>query len=122
MKPHTNLAAWKLSMALAKKLYSVTALFPQAEKYGVVSQIRRASVSVPSNIAEGTARKGSKETVQFLYISIGSISELETLLMLSNSLGFIDEPTLRDILEELEEISKCTFGLVKKINRDLSLQ
>lgn len=119
MKPHTNLIAWKLSMKFAAKLYQLTSLFPTTEKFGIVSQIRRASVSVPTNIAEGTARKGNKETIQFLYISIGSLSELETLLILSNSLNYIDDKTLITVLEELEEISKCTFGLIKKLNNSL---
>jgi four helix bundle protein len=75
---HKDLDVWKRSMDLVVKVYQITKLFPDTEKYGLSSQMRRAAVSIPSNIAEGAARKGDKEFIQFLYISIGSLSELET--------------------------------------------
>jgi four helix bundle protein len=75
---HKDLDVWKRSMDLVVKVYQITKLFPDTEKYGLTSQMRRAAVSIPSNIAEGAARKGDKEFIQFLYISIGSLSELET--------------------------------------------
>ncbi|MFV8360212.1 four helix bundle protein [Flavobacterium sp. LS1P3] len=75
---HKDLDVWKRSMDLVVKVYQITKLFPDTEKYGLSSQMRRAAVSIPSNITEGAARKGDKEFIQFLYISIGSLSELET--------------------------------------------
>jgi four helix bundle protein len=75
---HKDLDVWKRSMDLVVKVYQITKLFPDTEKYGLTSQMRRAAVSIPSNITEGAARKGDKEFIQFLYISIGSLSELET--------------------------------------------
>ena len=107
---HKDLDVWKESMLLAKEVYLLTKGFPKEELYGITSQIRRASVSVPSNIAEGAARSSDKEFIQFLYISLGSISELETQLLLSRDLGFIG--TL-DILPKIELTKKKLLGLIK---------
>jgi len=85
---HKDLEVWKESMLLAKEAYLLTKSFPKEELYGITSQIRRASVSVPSNIAEGAARSSDKEFIQFLYISLGSLSELETQILLSRDLGY----------------------------------
>jgi len=100
---HKELDVWKESMLLAKEVYLLTKGFPKEELYGITSQIRRASVSVPSNIAEGAARSSDKEFIQFLYISLGSISELETQLLLSRDLGFIIN---LDILPKIESTKK----------------
>jgi four helix bundle protein len=107
---HKELDVWKESMLLAKEVYLLTKSFPKEELYGITSQIRRASVSVPSNISEGAARNSDKEFVQFLYISLGSISELETQIILSKDLGFV---TNLDILTKIETIKKKLLGLIK---------
>lgn len=86
---HRDLVAWQETMALVETVYRETATFPKEENYGLTTQIRRCAVSVPSNIAEGAARNSSREYVQFLGISCGSLSELETQLELAKRLGFL---------------------------------
>ena len=81
---HKELDAWKKSMELVKVVYQLSENFPKEEQFGIISQMRRASVSVPVNIAEGAARNYDKEFIQFLYISLGSLSELETLFLISS--------------------------------------
>lgn len=80
MKTHRDLDVWKKSVSLVTSIYEITKSFPKEEIYGLTNQIRRAAVSVPSNIAEGSARQGNKEFIQFLYIALGSLTELETQL------------------------------------------
>jgi four helix bundle protein len=105
---HKDLDVWKKSMDLVVKVYQITQLFPDTEKYGLTSQMRRAAVSIPSNIAEGAARKGDKELIQFLYISIGSLSELETQYLIAIRLGFV---TNEDAFEQqLIEVKKLLIG------------
>jgi four helix bundle protein len=86
MKPHKKLEVWQKSFDFVKDLYLVTRSFASDERFGIVSQIRRAAVSIPVNISEGATRKSKKEFVQFLFIAAGSASELDTLLLLSKSL------------------------------------
>ena len=81
-RTHKDLDVWNKSIELAEKIYKVTSSFPKEEQYGIVSQIRRSVVSISSNIAEGAARNSKKEFIQFLYIALGSLSELETQLIL----------------------------------------
>jgi four helix bundle protein len=114
MKDHKDLDVWKESMLLAENIYALTKHFPSDEKYGLSSQIKRAVVSVPSNIAEGAARKGDKEFIQFLYIAMGSISEIETQLILAERLHFID--SIEVYLIQIEKIKKMLFGLIRYIN------
>lgn len=110
MKTHMDLDVWKLSMDLVENIYNMSSCFPKEEIYGLTSQIRRAAVSIPSNIAEGASRNGSKEFVQFLYISLGSISEVETQTMLAKRLGFVDKADL--ILKDITTIKKMLNGLI----------
>lgn len=91
---HKDLDVWKKSIDLVTEIYSVTSNFPDGEKYGIVSQIRRAAVSIPSNIAEGCARFSDREVLHFLDIAAGSLAELETQLIISKNLGFIDSEEL----------------------------
>jgi four helix bundle protein len=107
---HKELDVWKESMLLAKEVYLLTKDFPKEELYGITSQIRRASVSVPSNIAEGAARSNDKEFIQFLYISLGSLSELETQILLARDLEFIRTP---HILPKIESTKMKILGLIK---------
>ena len=115
MKPHQNLQAWKKSFSLVKKLYLITANFPKEERFGLTSQIRRAAVSVPVNIAEGAGRKSRKEFIHFLSIAMGSLSELDTLILLSNDLGYISSSECKDLIFELNFIGKLIYGLMKSI-------
>ncbi|MFZ3153177.1 four helix bundle protein [Pseudomonas sp.] len=89
MRTHHNLRAWKLSMQLVEDIYQLTKNFPASEQYGLTSQMRRAAVSVPSNIAEGAARESMAEFLRFLVIARGSLSELETQCLLAQRVGFI---------------------------------
>ena len=106
---HKDLDAWKKSMDLVEKIYSLTKTFPDYEKYGLSNQIRRAIVSVPSNIAEGAARKNDKEFIQFLYIALGSLAEVETQYLIAVRLGYIIEDSA--IEKEIEEVRKPIVGL-----------
>lgn len=108
---HKTLEAWKESINLVVKTYKLTQSFPKEEMYGLVSQIRRSAVSVPSNIAEGCARQTSKETIQFLHISLGSLSELETQMIISKELDFIKEIDV--ILGNIKHVKKLIVGLIK---------
>ena len=100
MKTHKDLEIWNLGVQLVEAIYRVTSTFPKEEIYGLISQIRRAAVSIPSNIAEGAARNSLKEFIQFLYVSLGSLSELETQIIISQKLGYLqdqDTETLADM-------------------------
>ncbi len=113
MRPHQKLNAWKTSFQFATQVYTITKEFPTEEKFGLISQIRRAAVSVPVNIAEGAARKSKKEFTHFLHISLGSASELDTLLLLSKELNYIDQENFSKLNQQLEEISKILSGLIR---------
>lgn len=113
VRPHYNLAAWKIAMTLVKSVYQATRTFPQEELYGLTAQMRRAAVSIPSNLAEGAARTGRKEFAQFLSIAKGSLSELETQLLISAELGYLDRK--HQIFELVEEVSRLLSGLHKNV-------
>jgi four helix bundle protein len=91
---HKDLDVWKKGMELVERVYSMSRAFPDSERYGLTSQIRRAAVSIPSNIAEGAARKSDKELLQFLSIAIGSLAELETQYLIAIRLGFLGKINL----------------------------
>ena len=114
-KPHKNLDAWKYSFDFVKEVYTITLLFPTEEKFDLTSQLRRAVVSVPVNIAEGAARKSPKEFINFLSIALGSVSELDTLILLSKELSYINEPICIELLEKLNIIGKLIYGLMKSV-------
>ncbi len=110
---------WQQARELVKEVYLLSEAFPQAEKFGLISQIRRSAVSIPANIAEGSGRGSNKEFAQFLSIALGSAYELETQLILSCDLGLIPDSKLRLILPKLEELQKMLFGLHKKLSGNL---
>ena len=114
-RPHKNLDVWKKGMQLVVKVYKATSGFPRSEEFGLSSQMRRAAVSVPSNIAEGLARRTDKEKVQFLFVSQGSLSELDTQIEMSKMLGFVDEDTHRVIESEVLTVQKLLSGLIRSI-------
>lgn len=106
---HKDLDVWKKSMDLVEEIYKITNTFPESEKFGLTNQIRRASISIPSNISEGAARKTDKEFVQFLYIALGSLSELETQYLIAIRLHYIQEN--KEIENKLNEIKRMIVGL-----------
>jgi len=110
---HKDLEVWKKSIDLVKQIYAITSHFPKSEMFGLVSQQRRAAVSVPSNIAEGTARRSDKELIQFLYIGLGSISELETLIIISSEMDYIDNIAYQNCLSRIEKIRSMLLGLIR---------
>lgn len=104
---------WQKGIELAKAIYKITDLFPAKETYGIVGQMRRSVVSVPSNIAEGFMRKHNKEYRQFLYIALGSLAELETQVIMSEQLGFMNSKESKKLHTTIDEIDKMTTGLIK---------
>jgi four helix bundle protein len=110
-----DLEVWKLSIELAKELYCLTSKFPPAENFGLTNQIRRAAVSIPSNIAEGQGRNSPKEFRQFLSIGLGSLAELETQLILGNEIGYLTLEELNPVLSTLDRLRKMIKGLSKGI-------
>ena len=115
IRPHRRLDVWKRSIDLAKKIYRICEQFPSNEQYGLASQIRRAAISIASNIAEGAARSGKKEFIQFINIAQGSASELDTQIELAMQLGYVENQTYEDIIAELTVISKQMYGLAKTV-------
>jgi len=113
---HKDLGVWKDAIQFVKRTYEATASFPNSELYGITNQMRRSAVSIPSNIAEGAARGKTKEFVRFLYISLGSLSELETQLIVSRELGYDFD---LDMLEQLEEIRKKLLALIRSLKQKL---
>lgn len=112
-----ELEVWKRSVKLAKTIYHLTKGFPYSERFGLISQLNRCSVSIPSNIAEGAGRNTIGEFNQFLGIATGSLYELETQLIISNEIGFVSKDDLDRISIEIEEINKMIIGLKKSLFR-----
>jgi four helix bundle protein len=113
VRKHHELQTWQEAMGLVKDVYRITASFPREEVYALTSQVRRAAVSVPSNIAEGAARTSDKEFLQFLSISRGSLSELETQLIIAAELGYMQPSD--DITHKIDSIFGLLGGLMKSI-------
>jgi four helix bundle protein len=116
-KSYQDLDVRQRAMRLAKRIYEVTRKFPSDERFGLTNQLRRAAVSVPSNLAEGHARFGAGEFSRFLSITVGSVAELETQILLSRELGYISPDVADDILADLDGIGKMLRGLAKSIQR-----
>lgn len=108
---HKKLDVWKESIKLTTEVYKLTQTFPDNELYGLTNQIRRSAVSIPSNIAEGCARQTSKETIQFLHISLGSVAELETQLIIATELNYTNN--LDELFNKLILVRKLIVGLIK---------
>ena len=118
VRTHRDLDVWKKSIDLVTLIYKHTADNPKEEMYGLTSQIRRCAVSIPSNIAEGSARTTKKDFSHFLAIALGSAAELETQLIISRNLGFLQDAVLDDLVLELTSIRRMTLGLRKSINKE----
>lgn len=115
MHRYKELEVWKRSIALATKVYEITASFPAEEKYGLTSQLRRSAVSVPSNIAEGAGRNSDKQFVNFLSISVGSLFEVETQLLISKNVGMTSDEEISPLMLEIGILSNMIFKLQSKL-------
>ena len=116
-RAHKKLDVWRESVALATHIYQITEKFPKSEIYGLTSQMRRAVVSISSNIAEGAARTSSKEFAQFLNIAGGSLSELDTQLEIAHNLLFLTNEQRQETDIKIESISSKLAGLIKYVKR-----
>lgn len=112
---HKDLEVWKQSMDMVESVYTLTQGFPETEKFGLTSQMRRSAVSIVSNIAEGAARKGDKELSHFINIAIGSLSELETQYLIAMRLEFIEKEVVLE--KQLTDVKKLLLGFKKYIDK-----
>lgn len=117
MRLHENLEAWAKAVDFVLDVYRASESFPKEEKFGLVSQIRRAAVSVPANIAEGATRQSYKEFVHFLSTAQGSASELETELIIAFRLGYLDEMKFKELTESLQRVGRLITGLSQHMKR-----
>lgn len=115
MKSHKDLDVWKVAMDLAVEIYEVTSKFPAEERFGMTAQLRSAASGIPSNIAEGAARRGNKEFIQFLHIALGSASELDTQLELSRRVNLCSREALDGPMDRTARVNKMLRGLVKSL-------
>ena len=111
VKTHKDLEIWQKGIDLVTKVYKITRDFPKEEMYGLASQMRRAAISYPSNVAEGAARNSKSEYIRYIYIALGSLSELETQIIISKNLGYISD--IENFLSEIEILRKKTYRLVE---------
>ena len=116
-----ELLVWQKSINFVTEIYKETKSFPKSEMYGLVSQIRRATVSIASNIAEGNSRRSVPDYVQFLRISRGSCAEVETQLIISKNLGFLNEEKSLKLNQDITEISKMLNGLINSLKQSTNL-
>lgn len=115
IKSYKELLIWQKGIALVKEVYKLTKKFPRTEKFGLISQIHRSAISIPSNIAEGQARQHSKEFRQFLFMALGSLAELDTQLSIALGLNYINQDELTNIDEKVTEIRRMIRGLLSKL-------
>jgi len=114
-KPHKKLNVWQEAMKVAQRVYKLTDSFRTDERFGLVSQMRRAAVSVPSNIVEGAARQGKKEFKNFLSVAQGSLSELDTQLELAFLLGYLKKSAYEELSGQLLSVDKMLSGLIRSL-------
>lgn len=114
MRSHKKLEVWQESILLVKLIYNMTKKFPREELYGLTSQMRRSAVSIPSNIAEGAARNSKREFLYYLIVARGSLSELETQLIISKELGYEQD---NNIYDQLEKVFALLSGLINSLKK-----
>ena len=114
-RSYRDLQVWQLAMELVKQVYVATATFPKEELYGLTNQLRRCSISIPSNIAEGHARESSKEFLHHLSFAMGSLAEFETQVTLAGELHYISAATVNDLLAASDQLGRKLRGLQKSI-------
>src|SRR3990170_2434220 len=115
LKNYKELKVWQKSYQLCLDVYKITKSFPKEERYGLISQIRRAAVSVPSNIAEGYGRKTTPEYIHALYMAYGSCCELDTQIQLSGDLGYIKTEQIEELKESTREVERMLKALIKSL-------
>jgi len=118
MSNFRNLLVWQKSMVLVTKIYTETNNFPKEEVFGLTSQIRRSTISIPSNIAEGLGRESSKEFLRFLNISIGSLFELQTQLEIAKNITYLEEKTFNILYEDTRELERMLVSFTNKIKNN----
>ncbi len=117
IRSYQDLEVWQKAMELAEEVYRITKDFPKEELFGLTSQMRRAATSVPANIAEGWARRGTKEFLQFLNIASGSLRELETYILLAERIGIVKQARTHALLQTLEILSKQMVNLQRSLSQ-----
>jgi four helix bundle protein len=120
IQSHRDLAVWQLGMDVTERIYRLTDVFPDGERYGLVSQLRRAAISIPANIAEGNARSSTKEYLQHLSVALGSLAEIETFLDLSLRLQFGDANDIRELNTSIGEQRRMLRGLQRSLRTKLN--
>ena len=121
IKSYKDLIVWQKAIELVTDVYSISKTFPNEEKFGIVNQLNRAVVSIPANIAEGWGRESSKNYLQFLRISRGSLMEVETLILISKNLNYLNEETFKSISDKIEETGKILQGLIKGVQQRINI-
>ncbi len=116
---YKKLVAWQKAFDLSIRIYQATSSFPDSERYGLSSQLRRAGVSVPSNIAEGECRRSDRTFLHFLNISYGSLGEIDTQLLIAKTLGFLDEKSFSELSALTSEVGKLLNGLIASLSKKL---
>lgn len=119
VQDYRDLKVWQAAMELTTAIYAITSRFPTSEAFGLSSQMQRAAVSIPSNIAEGHARDSTKEFLRFVSIAMGSLAEIETQLILSNRLNYIEEDKLGTLFGQTGEIGRMLRGLQHSLKAKL---
>jgi four helix bundle protein len=117
LRNYKDLQVWQKAYQLCLEIYKTTGEFPKHELYGITAQIRRAAVSIPSNIAEGYGRKTTKEYIQFLYVAYGSICELETQVLLSGDLGYLAPGESEKLQDHIGEVERMLKALINSLER-----
>jgi four helix bundle protein len=115
IRSYRDLDVWKKSIDLVKHIYLITQEFPKEELHGLVNQMRRSAISIPSNIAEGKTRQHVNEYIQFLYIALGSCAELETQIVIATKLEYLNEKHSEELLETTDHIARMARNLVKSL-------
>lgn len=117
IESYRDLQVWQRGVALTERIYAVTQPFPPEEQFGLVAQLRRAAISIPSNIAEGWGRMSTGEFLRFLRIARGSLTEIETQVIVAHRLGFVDDKTRKGVLDETMVESKMLRALIRSLER-----
>ena len=117
IKSHRDLLVWQKSMVVVTGCYKLTERFPDRERYGLSSQLQRAAVSIPANIAEGNARRSTAAYINHLSIATGSLAELETHLLIAVNLGYITSSDCETVLNQIEEVRRMLAGLIRSLEQ-----
>ena len=119
MRDYKNIKAFQLADELVVEIYKITKNFPKDEIYGLTSQLRRATVSIPANIAEGASRQHKKDYLNFLYVARGSLAEAEYLLHLANKLGYLDDKDFENTVSHKQSVAKTLYGLIESVGKEV---